>query len=211
MCHGTGNFAGAAAAAARARRPIAHVAAGPALRPGGVGVPAPGGGGATTPFTHVGVAPGACASCHAAGGSATAKPASHLPTTLSCDACHRTSAWLPALFTHNGVGAGTCASCHAGNWATAKPASHMLTSRSCDTCHHSTTSWAPITYAHLDTIYSPHPATVRCTDCHMTNTEQVVWKYPNFKPGCAGCHGPGFAAPSVRRSKGPAVMPQRTP
>jgi hypothetical protein len=108
------------------------------------------------------------------------------------------------------VVAGTCASCHTGNWATAKPAKHMLTSRTCDTCHHSTTSWTPESYVHMDTVYSPHTASVLCVDCHATNTEQVVWKYPNFKPGCAGCHGAQFAAPSVRRSKGPAITRPRT-
>ncbi len=227
MCHNTGSFGGAAAAAARARRPIMR-AAGPAVRPRPVDVPGvigiAGGGtvvagaaGGTTapaiaavagPFTHVGVVPGACASCHAPGGSAMAKPASHLPTALSCDACHRTSAWLPALFTHNGVVAGSCASCHTGNWATPKAANHMLTSRTCDTCHKSTTGWLPPAYTHMDLVYSPHAPSVRCVDCHATNTEQVVWKYPNLKPGCAGCHGTQFAAPKVRRSKGPVVAPR---
>jgi len=211
MCHNTGGFGGAAAAAARARRPVVR-AAGPAVRPGPASVPAAGGTPASVPavvapFTHVGVIPGDCASCHAPGGTAPAKPASHLPTALSCDACHRTSAWLPALFTHNGVAAGSCATCHAGNWATAKPANHMLTSRACDTCHKSTTTWLPPAYAHLDMIYSPHPPSVRCVDCHATNTEQVVWKYPNLKPGCAGCHGTQFAAPAARRSKGPVTRP----
>jgi hypothetical protein len=209
-CHSTSNFGGAAAAAAAARRPILRSAGGPAVRPTTPGVAGSGTG--ATPFTHVGVAAGGCIACHSAGGSATPRPASHLPTALSCDACHRTSAWLPALFTHNGVAAGGCASCHAGNWATAKPAKHMLTTRTCDTCHHSTTSWTPETYTHLDTVYSPHPANVLCADCHSTSTEQVVWKYPNFKPGCAGCHGSQFSAASVRRSKGPAITrPRGTP
>jgi hypothetical protein len=204
-CHNTGSFNGAAAAAAIAHRPSARVAAGPAIRPGRIGLPgAIGGGAASTPFTHIGVAQGSCGiSCHTPGGSATPKPANHLPTLLSCDACHRTSAWLPALFGHNGVAAGSCGTCHTGNWATAKPAKHLLTNRTCDSCHHSTTSWTPVSYAHLDMIYSPHPASVLCSACHVTNTEQVVWKYPNLKPGCAGCHGPQFAARSVHRARGP--------
>jgi hypothetical protein len=211
-CHNTGSFNGAAAAAAAVgRRPIQRSAAGPASRPtfpalaGGSGV-------ATGAFSHIGVSADGCISCHKPGGTATAKPANHLPTALSCDACHRTSTWLPALFTHNGIAAGTCGSCHAGNWATAKPAKHMLTSRTCDTCHRSTTSWTHETYTHMDLVYSPHSSKLTCVACHATDTEQVVWKYPNFKPGCAGCHGSQFAHPGVRRSKGPAMTrPRVTP
>jgi len=197
-CHSeTGSSFGGAAAAAAAKR-IVRAANGPALRPVGL------------PYSHLGVLSGTCASCHAPNGTATAMPANHLPTLLSCDSCHRTTAWLPALFGHAGVAAGSCANCHTGNWATPKPTGHMLTNRTCDTCHHSTTSWTPETYSHLDAIYSPHPASVQCVACHITNTEQVVWKYPNLKPGCAGCHGPQFGgAAAIRRSKGPAVSGPR--
>jgi predicted CXXCH cytochrome family protein len=214
QCHSTSNFGGAAAAAvSTSRRPSMRFSAGPELRPG-AGAPAgtgTGGGVTTQPFTHVGVLPGGCASCHGAGGSATPVPANHLPSNLSCDACHRTSAWLPALFLHNGVAAGSCGSCHTGSWATPKPANHMITARTCDTCHASTSSWSPQTYAHLDTVYTPHPSSVVCTACHLNNTEQVVWKYPNLKPGCAGCHGPQFGGGSqVRRTqrRGPAEVPR---
>jgi hypothetical protein len=100
----------------------------------------------------------------------------HLPTTLSCDACHRTTTWLPATYTHAGVGPGHCASCHAGagKWATAKPATHFLTARSCDVCHHSTNTWLPVMYDHLSPRYRPQTGIVRCIDCHTTNTEMVV-------------------------------------
>jgi len=205
-CHNNptaSSFGGAAAAAAVAHRPMVHAVNGPAARPVAPGLVGSGAATPGAPFTHIGVAPGNCVSCHTPGGSATAKPANHLPNLLSCDTCHRTSTWLPALFAHSGVAAGSCGTCHVGNWATAKPASHMLTNRTCDTCHRGTTSWTPVTYAHVDTIYSPHPANVLCASCHVTNTEQVVWKYPNLKPGCAGCHGPQFATPSVRRERGP--------
>ena len=87
----------------------------------------------------------------------------------------------------------------------------MITARTCDTCHASTSSWSPQTYAHLDTVYTPHPSSVVCTACHLNNTEQVVWKYPNLKPGCAGCHGPQFGGGSqVRRTqrRGPAEVPR---
>jgi hypothetical protein len=165
--------------------------------------------GVSAPFTHVGVVPGSCTTCHSIAGGAPVKPANHLPTNLSCDACHRTSSWLPALFTHTVAAGQACASCHTGNWATAKPAAHMLTTRTCDTCHHSTSNWVPVTYSHFDLVYTPHSASVRCVDCHTTNTEQIVYKFPNLKSGCGGCHGPQFNERAVRRSKGPATNGSR--
>ena len=211
-CHSNptaSKFAGAAAAAAFAHRPMAHASSGPALRPGGMllpgGVPAAG-------FTHVGVSPGGCVSCHSPAGGATPQPGNHIPVAaLSCDTCHRTSAWLPALYAHTGV-TGNCASCHYPGGATAKPgSSHMLTSRSCENCHN-TSSWTPQSYIHSDLVYSPHTPSVTCVACHTTNTEQVTWKYPNFAPGCAGCHGGQFSgAQRAHRSKGPAVGPPRAP
>jgi hypothetical protein len=103
-------------------------------------------------------------------------PGGHLPTALSCDACHRTMAWTPVTYTHAGVGPGHCASCHAGagKWATPKAASHFLTTRSCDVCHHTTSSWLPVTYDHLSPRYRPQRGMVRCVDCHTTNAEMVV-------------------------------------
>ncbi|HEX4583796.1 MAG TPA: hypothetical protein VH183_03135, partial [Burkholderiaceae bacterium] len=184
-CHSsTGGFAAAAAAAAKAKpRPTG----GPAVRPSGTPVaPTTGPRGraasgaaslaGTGPYSHLGVAPGSCLTCHSAGGGASAMPGGHLPTALSCDACHRTTAWMPVAYTHAGVGPSHCASCHAGagKWATPKPAAHFLTARSCDVCHHTTTSWLPVTYDHLSPRYRPQRGMVRCVDCHTTNAEMVV-------------------------------------
>jgi hypothetical protein len=130
----------------------------------------------TGPFSHLGVSPGSCVSCHSARGGASALPGGHLPTTLSCDACHRTTAWTPVTYAHAGVGPGHCASCHAGpgTWAPPKPAGHFVTMRSCDVCHHSTSAWEPVMYDHLSPRYRPQTGMVRCIDCHTTNTEMVV-------------------------------------
>src|SRR3546814_9191663 len=57
--------------------------------------------------------------CHN-GTTATGKNASHLPTTASCDQCHRTIAWTPATFNHSGVTVGGCNTCHNGTTATGK-------------------------------------------------------------------------------------------
>jgi len=190
------------------RRPIARMATGPASHPGGSLLLA---GGLTAGYTHVGVAPGDCVSCHSVAGGATPMPPNHLPIgALTCDSCHRTSSWLPALYSHSGV-TGNCASCHYPGGATAQAAGHMLTSRSCAACHN-TNSWTPQSYIHADLVYSPHPPGVTCVACHTTNTEQVTWKFPSFAPGCAGCHGPQFSATQRGfRSKGPAAAPPRLP
>jgi hypothetical protein len=182
-CHSpTGGFAATAAAAARAVQAKVKTTTGVTVRP--TGSPATSGsssGGTKTlagtgPFSHLGVSPGSCVSCHSARGGASALPGGHLPTTLSCDACHRTTAWTPVTYAHAGVGPGHCASCHAGpgTWAPPKPAGHFVTMRSCDVCHHSTSAWEPVMYDHLSPRYRPQTGMVRCIDCHTTNTEMVV-------------------------------------
>jgi hypothetical protein len=112
---------------------------------------------------------------------------------MSCDSCHRTTAWIPANYTHTSVAAGSCATCHNAIGAKGKPAGHFVTMRSCDSCHR-TTSWRPLSsYAHLSPLYpASHPAIASCTVCHVGNSEMVTWRYPNLKPACGGCHGPNF-------------------
>jgi hypothetical protein len=192
-CHSaTSNGFGAAAAAAAAKakpratfsiapRPAARptppltspTASGPAARTASGDMPAVVGAG---PYSHLGVTPGSCANCHRTGGSATPMPGWHLPTTLSCDSCHRSTAWEPVAYAHAGVGPGHCATCHAGTgkWATPKPAAHFLTARSCDACHHGTNVWLPVMYDHRTPQFRPQTGAVRCIDCHRTNTEVVV-------------------------------------
>ena len=73
-----------------------------------------------------------CAQCHGAAAPSFAIPAAnfsivglpsnHLPTTQSCDTCHRTTGWTPATFNHSAVAAGTCATCHNGTTARGKSA-----------------------------------------------------------------------------------------
>jgi hypothetical protein len=182
-CHSaTGGFAATAAAAARTLQAKPRTTTGITVRPGaGPSTSGSGSGRSRTlagsgPYSHLGVTPGACTSCHSPSGGASALPGGHLPTTLSCDACHRTTAWTPVAYAHTSVGPGHCASCHAGpgTWATPKPAGHFLTMRSCDVCHHSTSAWEPVSYDHLSPRYRPQTGMVRCIDCHTTNTEMVV-------------------------------------
>jgi hypothetical protein len=178
-CH-AGQYSGfaAAAAAAAAKATRARPTSGLTKRipsptgPDGRPVKLAGSG----PYSHLGIAPGTCIDCHSAGGGASAMPGAHLPTTLSCDVCHRTTVWTPVAYAHAGVGPGRCATCHAGpgTWATPKPAGHFVTGRSCDKCHRSTANWLPVVYDHLSPRYRPQPGILSCIGCHTTNIEVVL-------------------------------------
>jgi hypothetical protein len=128
-----------------------------------------------------------------------------LPTALGCDACHRTTAWTPANFTHAGVAPNTCATCHTGAGAKGKPANHFVTTKSCDSCHR-TTGWTPVTtYTHTAPTYVRHSGGVRCTSCHTTNNEVIVWKYAGFRPDCAGCHAGSFKPEAHIKVESPKI------
>jgi hypothetical protein len=153
---------------------------------------------------HPIVTPGSCATCHN-NVRAPGKPPKHLLTTLSCDACHRSTTWVPANFTHPGVVAGNCASCHTGATAKGIPAGHFVTTRSCDTCHR-VTGWTPaLPYRHLAPSYRQHQPGVACQACHKGNTEVATWTAPAFKPDCAGCHAAQFRPDKHRKSELPPV------
>ena len=76
-------------------------------------------------FSHTGIAPGTCATCHYPGGAGLAEPNNHIPyktqllagTSMSCDACHSsTTSFSIETMNHNnspGNGAGWCKGCHA--------------------------------------------------------------------------------------------------
>jgi hypothetical protein len=132
------------------------------------------------------VTPGTCATCHN-GTTARGKSATHIPTTASCDTCHRTAGWIPATFSHTGVTPGTCATCHNGTTARGKSATHIPTTASCDTCHR-TTSWTPATYNHTGVT----PGT--CATCHngTTATGKSTTHFVTTQP-CDACHRAGVA------------------
>jgi hypothetical protein len=144
-------------------------------------------------YSHAGVAPGTCMTCHN-GTMSTGKPSGHVLTTSSCDTCHRTTAWSPAGFNHIGVAPGTCATCH-GVTATGKPNGHVATTDSCDKCHR-TTAWLPASFDHTGVV----PGT--CATCHNGTTAKGVGggnpsRYPLNSglhvstilwPSCDSCH-----------------------
>lgn len=139
-------------------------------------------------MSHTGTT-GQCGNCH--NGSYTAfkaqaKPTSHIPTTASCDVCHRTTAWLPLItpYSHSGVAAGTCASCHIASYAQMeyKPLNHIPTTASCDACHR-TTAWTP-----LITPYSHSGiAAGTCLSCHLASYALMEYKSATHIPTSASC------------------------
>jgi predicted CXXCH cytochrome family protein len=150
-----------------------------------------------TPMNHVGIVTG-CATCHdgniALGKASYAK---HVPTTQSCEFCHKTTgftAWGPGTpMNHTGITAG-CATCHNGTQALGKAsyAKHVPTTLSCETCHSPTnfTAWGPGTPMNHVGITSG------CASCHNGNLAMGAkggTVYPTHTPftvGCEVCHSP---------------------
>jgi hypothetical protein len=91
-----------------------------------------------------------CSGCHN-GTQATGKPATHIASTLVCEACHATTAWRPTTKVDHTQVQGTCAACHNGTSATGKPANHIPTTQNCDACH-ATLAWRPSTFTHAGAI-----------------------------------------------------------
>jgi hypothetical protein len=132
----------------------------------------PGRGTLGTNFDHQGVEAGKCKTCHD-GQRASGMPARHLMVTVSCDTCHRTTAWQPASFDHSGVAANTCLVCHNGMAASGKPSGHFMSARSCGSCHESV-AWQPVRYLHISPTYKALPDKLTCVSCHTSNSEIIV-------------------------------------
>lgn len=149
-------------------------------------------------FTHVGMAGGACATCHN-GTTALGKSRTHIPVpaTISCDNCHKTTSWLQYSFSHKNINSG-CGDCHGGQTFTgvpvqpkAKPNNHMLTSLDCGACH-STTNFVILKAGAPVAIPLGHfPTAQPCSVCHSGGS---------FVPGrmnhagasnCKSCHADG--------------------
>lgn len=131
-------------------------------------------------YSHAGVAPGSCMTCHN-GTLVSGKPGRHVLTTASCDSCHRTTAWTPAGYNHRGVAPGTCATCHNGTTATGKPNGHIATADSCDLCHR-TTGWLPTAYNHTGVV----PGT--CATCHGITATGKPGTHVATTASCDSCH-----------------------
>lgn len=136
-------------------------------------------------MNHAGIVAN-CATCHN-GVLALGRPAKHILTSASCETCHKsTTTFAGARVDHASLTA-TCVSCHNGGVADGKPPRHLLTTLSCESCHR-TTFWTPVTYRHTSPSFVNHGPGVSCSSCHTANAQTVAWKFPAFKPNCAGCH-----------------------
>jgi Cytochrome c7 and related cytochrome c len=140
------------------------------------------------------VAAGAtCVSCHdgapthaPALGKSSAPAPGHLPTSNTCETCHNTGAWKPAVFDHTTVVPGTCFTCHNGTKATGKTPTHFATSNTCDVCHN-TTLWKPAKAPfHADT-----GITGTCLSCHNGTRLPAIPKsalHIKTTTLCESCH-----------------------
>jgi hypothetical protein len=155
-----------------------------------------------TPWTaHTGVVAGSCANCHSSPYTdIEIKPASHLPTTAACDACHHSyAAWLPTTYNHTGVAANTCASCHSGAYIgiMAKSSNHIPTTlagmlgNECNYCHSSKTSFATEKMNHGSIQTS-------CKTCHGSPATYAVGSATLIK---LGSHQGSKAADDCSQSK----------
>jgi hypothetical protein len=80
-----------------------------------------------------------------------------------------------------------CATCHNGTMAEGKPPTHFVTTLPCEACHR-TTLWTAVTYRHTSPAFVNHGPAVSCSSCHTTNSQIIPWKFPAYRPDCAGCH-----------------------
>lgn len=150
-------------------------------------------------FSHSGIAPGSCTSCHNSA-IAPGKPATHMPTTASCETCHRsTSTWLAVSNGHsaaNAVGTGTCDTCHNGVNARGKHPAHILVpagAARCDSCHRSQASFTAAVRMDHAVV-----ATAACASCH--NGSMATGKSPSHvatTSSCETCHRSTAAWTSV--------------
>jgi len=135
--------------------------------------------------------PKACIGCHQANYDATTAPNHKLSgTPTTCEGCHSTAAWKPAVLNHDLfyplVGKHqtaacaachvdpalkppkVCAGCHQAQYDTATAPNHKVTGipTACETCH-TPVAWKPATFDHAKyyPLVGKHQAAA-CTGCH---------------------------------------------
>jgi hypothetical protein len=136
-------------------------------------------------MNHAGLAAN-CVRCHN-GAVATGKPAKHVATNAPCETCHKSTMMFAGARVDHASLTGACATCHNGVTAEGRPRQHVMTTAPCDTCHR-TTFWTPANFRHISPAFVNHGPAVGCQSCHAGNAPTAAWKFPAFRPGCAGCH-----------------------
>jgi hypothetical protein len=127
-----------------------------------------------------------CTRCHN-GTVALGEPTKHVVTNAPCETCHKSTMTFAGARVDHASLTGTCVSCHNGAAAEGRPPRHLLTTLPCDSCHR-TVFWTPVTYRHTSPIYVNHGPGISCDSCHVANGQTAAWKFPAFRPNCAGCH-----------------------
>ena len=141
----------------------------------------------TANMNHTLVSSLSCETCHNGAYrsyGADGKDSEHIPTTLTCSVCHKsTNNWDASLAAvHTGVVAGSCNTCHNGTGAKGKPAVHIATAASCDVCHLNYNSFSGAVMNHVGITGS-------CETCH--NGVLAQGKSPNHPATpatCVTCH-----------------------
>jgi hypothetical protein len=147
-----------------------------------------------------------CASCHQAAYLAATHPKHVGAMPQYCDACHSSTAWVPATTGHQwwplvGKHVGvSCASCHSGD-----PAVYVGTPNDCVSCHktdydnattpphtgfattcetcHTPQGWSPSTFSHPWPLEGAH-AQASCASCHPGTPP----RYAGTPTACVDCH-----------------------
>ena len=159
-------------------------------------------------FNHEGIIEG-CSSCHQL-------TQTHIMTSQSCESCHSTERFVPAIgVDHNEVIGGQitgselgglCITCHNGTVATGKTANHITSDDSCGSCH-STDVFMPVVIVdhvsvlgHCSSCHSGTVATGKgvehldttdaCDACHSSKTWQadIVINHNDVLGACVNCH-----------------------
>jgi len=72
-----------------------------------------------------------------------------------------------------------------------KPNDHFITTLQCDDCH-TTSRWGLVKYTHSSGGFPGGHSGEDCDSCHKSRTSAITWKFPSYKPDCAGCHAGDF-------------------
>jgi len=149
-------------------------------------------------MNHATAAKGSCVTCHNGKFAKGMTVSTHIPTALSCDACHNTTDWtvMASPYPHPGVVSGTCNTCHNGQYATVKSsaayANHVAVTVSCDACHTAQNTKAWISFAN-GTMNHAGVVAGSCGNCHNDTLAKGINTDPNGRhiptgAACDTCH-----------------------
>ncbi|MEI8030538.1 MAG: hypothetical protein WCH35_12230, partial [Comamonadaceae bacterium] len=139
-------------------------------------------------FSHIMVQEGTCQSCHD-GFHGSGKPTNHIPTGMTCGACHNTTAFLPAIkFDHASVSSFAnfpCASCHDNLRAKGMSFNHLPNTGKlgCDSCHQASMTSG------------------------FTSFGGGQMSHSGISSGCEACHGPNVTNSTFYGVNRIVVMP----